>query len=99
VAESGVEPDAPGLGLMVLFFMPTGIIFLLVAFVLGIAGMLQRRRRRLYAVLGTIVSAVVLTIGYLAWLVPVCQDVRDRCNDLQWEPAPEIHYAKEPPEV
>jgi Na+/melibiose symporter-like transporter len=45
VAESGVEPDAPGLGLMVLFFMLTGIFFLLVAFVLGIAGMLRRRRR------------------------------------------------------
>ena len=90
-----IGEDASELGLLVLFFVLMGHFFLLVAVVLGIAGMLQRRRRRLYAVLGTVVSAVVLTLGSLTLLMPICQ--QDRCS-LPLEPPPKIHYAKEPPE-
>ncbi len=89
--------DAPGLGFLVLFFVLTGHFFLLVGVVLGIAGMLQRRRRRFYAVLGTAVSVVVLTIGCLTLLLPICEGNRKLCT-LRWEPPPKIHYAKEPPE-
>jgi hypothetical protein len=57
-AASGqtVAEDAPGAGLLLLFIMLTSLSLLLIAVGLGIAGMLQRRRRRLYAVLGTVVS-------------------------------------------
>ncbi len=95
----GAGVDAPGLGLLVLFFMVTSIFFWLVALVLGIAGMLQRRRRRLYAVLGTAVSVVALTIGCLTWLVPMCESNRKMCTQRPQLPdPPKVHYAKEPPE-
>ena len=54
------QADAPGAALLLLFFLLAGTFLLLVALMLGIAGMLQRRRRRLYATLGTVVGVVVL---------------------------------------
>ena len=39
-----------------------------VALVLGVVGMLQRRRRRLFALLGTAISAVVLLVASYGFL-------------------------------
>lgn len=95
----GAGVDAPGLGLLVLLFIVTSIFLWLVALVLGVAGMLQRRRRRLYAALGTVVSVVALTIGCLTWLVPLCESNRKMCTQPPHLPdPPKVHYAKEPPE-
>lgn len=46
------------------------LLFVLVALVLGIAGMLQRRHKKRYAILGAFVSVLVLGIAYYAWLGP-----------------------------
>ncbi len=93
------QVDAPGAGLLLLLSLLVGTFFLLVALVLGVAGMLQRRRRRLYAVLGTAVSVVALTIGCLTWLVPMCESNRKMCTQRPHLPdPPKVHYAKEPPE-
>lgn len=91
--------DAPGAGLLILLFMVMGIFFLLAALVMGVAGMLQRRRKRLYAVLGSVVSVVVLTVAYLTWLGPMCESNKKMCS-LGWQlpEPPVVHHANQPPE-
>ena len=93
------QADAPGAGLLLLLFMAMGTLFLLAALVIGVAGMLQRRRRRLYATLGSVVSVVVLTVAYLTWLGPMCESNSKMCTLGRQSPEPPVvHHAKEPPE-
>ena len=55
------SPTAAGLGLA--FIGIFGCLFLyLVGFILGIAGLIQRHRRRLFAVLGTVLNGLVLLV-------------------------------------
>jgi uncharacterized membrane protein len=61
----------PRLAILLVLVMLICLLFVLVAFVLGVAGMLQRRRKKKYAVLGACVSVLVLVVAYYAWLVPV----------------------------
>jgi hypothetical protein len=63
--------DAPRLALLLVLVMLVCLFFVVVALGLGIAGVLQRRRKKLYAVLGAFVSVLVLVVAYYAWLVPV----------------------------
>jgi hypothetical protein len=71
-AASGqtIAEDAPGVGLLVRYFMLTSLSLLMIAVGLGIAGMLQRRRRRLFAVLGTVISVAVLVVAWYGWFWP-----------------------------
>lgn len=72
-AASGQVIDAPGAGLLARYLMLTSVFLSLIAVGLGIAGMLQRRRRRLYAVSGTVISVVVLVVAWYGWLWPMLE--------------------------
>jgi hypothetical protein len=72
-AASGQVIDAPGAGLLARYLMLTSVFLSLIAVGLGIAGMLQRRRRRLYAVSGTAISVVVLVVAWYGWLWPMLE--------------------------
>jgi uncharacterized SAM-binding protein YcdF (DUF218 family) len=61
----------PWFAILLVLVMLICLFFVLVALVLGVAGMLQRRRKKRYAVLGAFVSVLVLVVAYYAWLGPV----------------------------
>ena len=61
----------PRLAILLVLVMLTSLLFVLVALVLGVAGMLQRRRKKVYALLGALASILVLVVAYYAWLAPV----------------------------
>ncbi len=63
--------DTPGLAVVLVLVMPVCLFFVVVAVGLGIAGILQRRRRRVLAVLGTFFSVLILVVAYYAVLVPL----------------------------
>ena len=67
--EDGATP--PRFAILLVLVMLTSLLLVLVALVLGVAGMLQRRRKKRYAVLGAFVSILVLVVAYYAWLAPV----------------------------
>ena len=60
--------DASGLATVFAFAILGGLLLTVVALVLGVVGMLQRRRRRLFALLGTAISAVVLLVASYGFL-------------------------------
>ena len=74
-AASGqtVAEDAPGAGLLARYLMITSLFLLVIAVGLGIAGILQRQRKRLYAILGTVISIVVLVMAWYGWLWPTLE--------------------------
>jgi hypothetical protein len=61
----------PRFAILLVLVMLICLLFVVVALGLGIAGMLQRRRKKRYAVLGAFISVLVLLVAYYAWLVPV----------------------------
>src|SRR5919205_177232 len=65
--------DTPGVAVVLFLVMPVCLFFVVVALGLGIVGILQRRRRRLFGVLGTSVSVIILAVAYYAVLVPVLE--------------------------
>lgn len=60
-----LAPDAPGLGLLVIILALTIALSEIMALVLGIAGVLQRRRKRLFAFAGIAASVMVLVFAYV----------------------------------
>lgn len=65
-----VNFDAPGTGLTFLVIVAILVFLDVIAFGFGIAGILQRQRKRHFAILGIIVSVMVLALIYLqtiAW--------------------------------
>jgi cytochrome bd-type quinol oxidase subunit 2 len=67
VEDTGTPPQ---FAILVVLVMLLCLLIVLVALVLGIAGMLQRRHKKQYAVLGAFVSVLVLGVAYYAWLGP-----------------------------
>lgn len=63
--------DAPGAALLAIFMVVVGTLLILVALALGICGMLQRQRKRTLAVMGTVVSLLVLLGTFYGWLWPI----------------------------
>ena len=62
--------DETGYGFLVLFLVLGTLLCQVVALVLGVAGALQRRRKRLYAFLG-IACSVLAVAAILSWAGPV----------------------------
>jgi hypothetical protein len=60
----------PWFAILLVLVMLACLLLVLVALVLGVAGMLQRRRKKRYAVLGALISVLVLGVAYYAWLGP-----------------------------
>ena len=60
----------PWFAILLVLVMLMCLLVVLVALVFGVAGMLQRRRKKRYAVLGTLISVLVLGAAYYAWLGP-----------------------------
>ncbi len=60
--------EAPGLTTVFAFGIFGSLLLTVVALVLGIVGMLQRRRRRLFAFLGAAISVVVLLVASYGFL-------------------------------
>ena len=60
--------EASGLATVFAFGILGSLLVTVVALVLGVVGMLQRRRRRLFALLGTAISAVVLLVASYGFL-------------------------------
>jgi threonine/homoserine/homoserine lactone efflux protein len=58
----------PWFAILLVLVMLVCSLFVLVALVLGVAGMLQRRRKNRYAVLGALIGVLVLGAAYYAWL-------------------------------
>jgi hypothetical protein len=67
VEDTGTPPR---FAILLVLVMLACLSFVLVAVVLGVAGMLQRRRKKRYAVLGAFVGLLVLGAAYYAWLGP-----------------------------
>jgi hypothetical protein len=67
VEDSGTPPR---FAILLVLVMLACLLFVLVAVVLGVAGMLQRRRKKRYAVLGAFVGLLVLGAAYYEWLGP-----------------------------
>lgn len=67
VEDTGTPPR---FAILLVLVMLICVLFVLGALVLGVAGILQRRRRKRYAVLGAFVSVLVLAVAYYAWLGP-----------------------------
>jgi hypothetical protein len=67
VEDTGTPPR---FAILVVLVMLACLSFVLVAVVLGVAGMLQRKRKKRYAVLGAFVGVLVLGVAYYAWLEP-----------------------------
>jgi hypothetical protein len=65
--------DIPGLAVLLVLVIPVCLFFVVVAMGLGIAGILQRRRRRLFAVLGTFFSVLILVVAYYTLLAPLLE--------------------------
>nr|MDP9457807.1 hypothetical protein [Actinomycetota bacterium] len=64
----GGSLDASGLATVFALGILGSLLVTVVALVLGVVGLLQRRRRRLFALLGTAVSAVVLLVASYGFL-------------------------------
>ena len=60
--------DASGMGTVFAFGILGSLLLTVVALVLGVVGLLQRRRRKLFALLGTAISAVVLLVASYGFL-------------------------------
>lgn len=69
----GTDLDAPGLGLILFFFMLGGIFFTSVAFALGMAGIFDRSHKRTYALVGTVISALVLLAAWQWFVWPIIE--------------------------
>jgi uncharacterized BrkB/YihY/UPF0761 family membrane protein len=67
-AAGGGSLDASGLATVFALGILGSLLVTVVALVLGVVGLLQRRRRRLFALLGTAVSAVVLLVASYGFL-------------------------------
>ena len=70
IRESNETSDAPGLGLLILFGGLILVLLDLVALGFGIAGVVQRLRKRTFASLGIVISILVLALIYaqgIAW--------------------------------
>jgi hypothetical protein len=67
VEDTGAPPQ---FAILVVLVMLISLLFVLISLMLGIAGMLQRRHKKQYAVLGAFVSVLVLGVAYYAWLGP-----------------------------
>ncbi len=67
VGDTGTPPR---LAILLVLVMLACLLFVLVAVALGVAGMLQRKRKKRYAVLGAFVGLLVLGAAYYAWLGP-----------------------------
>ncbi|MDP8951969.1 MAG: hypothetical protein M3N18_07000 [Actinomycetota bacterium] len=64
----GESIDASGLATVFAFVILGSLLLTVVALVLGVVGTLQRRRRKLFALLGTTISAVVLLVASYGFL-------------------------------
>jgi hypothetical protein len=62
-AARGESIDASGLATVFAFGILGSLLITVVALVLGVVGVLQRRRRRLFALLGIAISVVVLLVA------------------------------------
>ena len=80
--RQGTEVDAPGLGVLFGLVGLVSLFWVLVALVLGVAGMLQRKRKRLYALWGTAISVVVVLIAWFGWIWPILEFFMYCNNDL-----------------
>lgn len=60
--------EASGLATAFALGILVGLLLTVVALVLGLVGLLQRRRRKLFALLGTAISAVVLLVASYGFL-------------------------------
>lgn len=67
-AASGESLDASGVSTVFALVILGSLLLTVVALVLGVAGILQRRRRRLFALLGTAVSVAVLLVASYGFL-------------------------------
>ena len=67
VEDTGTPPR---FAILVVLVMLACLSFVLVAVVLGVAGMLQRKRKKRYSVLGAFGGVLVLGVAYYAWLGP-----------------------------
>jgi hypothetical protein len=67
VEDTGTPPQ---LAILLVLVMLTCLLFVLVAVVLGVAGMLQRKLKKRYGVWGAFVGLLVLGVAYYAWLGP-----------------------------
>jgi hypothetical protein len=67
VEDTGTPPR---FAILLVLVMLACLLFVLVAVVLGVAGILQRRRKKRYAVLGAFVGLLVLGAAYNEWLGP-----------------------------
>lgn len=68
--------DAPGAALLALLLVGVGLLLTFVALALGIYGMLQRQRKRTLAVMGTVVSLLVLLGSFYGWLWPIYRAIQ-----------------------
>ncbi len=74
-AAGGESIDASGLTMVFAFGILGSLLLTVVALVLGVVGLLQRRRRRLFALLGTAVSVVVLLVASYGFLWDLVAEV------------------------
>ena len=64
----GGSTDASGLATVFALGILGGLLLAVAALVLGLAGLLQRRRRRLFALVGTAISVAVLLVASYGFL-------------------------------
>ena len=67
-AAGGESLDASGLATVFALGILGSLLVTVVALVLGVVGMMQRRRRRLFALLGTAISVAVLLVASYGFL-------------------------------
>ncbi len=67
-AAGGGSIEASGLATVFAFGILGSLLLIMAALMLGVVGMLQRRRRRLFALLGTAISVVVLLVASYGFL-------------------------------
>ncbi len=67
-AAGGESIDASGLATVFAIGILASLLLTVVALVLGVVGMLQRRRRRMFALLGSSISLVVLLVASYGFL-------------------------------
>ncbi len=64
-ARADLTYDGAAVGFFLAFWLLTLLLLNVIALGFGIAGVLQRRRKRLYAILGIACSVLVLGIAYI----------------------------------
>ena len=67
-AAGGESIEASGLATVFAIGILASLLLTVVALMLGVVGMLQRRRRRLFALLGSAISVVVLLVASYGFL-------------------------------